>query len=162
VSANKHRPHVLVLPEDDANRQIVTGFHLHVDPGLTRRLQVLPEAGGWMAVLNKFETEHVAQMDRFQNRLIVLVLDLDDRLERLRAAHERIPDRLKDRVFVVGALTDPESLRKSLGATYEQIGASLADECHNDQSAVWEHPLLRHNGDELRRLNETVRPILFG
>ena len=50
---NKQVPHVFVLPEDDANRQLANGFVL--DGGLDgRRIQILEEAGGWMEVLNRF------------------------------------------------------------------------------------------------------------
>jgi hypothetical protein len=43
VSVNVFKPHVLVLPEDDANRQIVNGFLL--DPSLNlRAIQALPIA----------------------------------------------------------------------------------------------------------------------
>jgi hypothetical protein len=42
---NKYQPHVIVLPEDDANRQIGNGF-LQVPSLQARRIQILPEAGG--------------------------------------------------------------------------------------------------------------------
>jgi hypothetical protein len=29
MSANKYKPHVVVLPEDDANRQLANGFLTH-------------------------------------------------------------------------------------------------------------------------------------
>jgi hypothetical protein len=42
---NKYRPHVIVIPEDDANRQIANGFLLH--PAIaTRAVGVMPPAGG--------------------------------------------------------------------------------------------------------------------
>lgn len=53
MSVNRHLPHVLVLPEDDANRQIANGFLLHHAIG-NRKIQVLEEAGGW---LHAVETE---------------------------------------------------------------------------------------------------------
>jgi hypothetical protein len=31
---NRYLPHVLVLPEDDANRQIANGFVLDLDPSV--------------------------------------------------------------------------------------------------------------------------------
>jgi len=53
MSVNKYLPHVLVLPEDDANRQLANGFQLDVFLA-TRRMQILEEAGGWQEVLNRF------------------------------------------------------------------------------------------------------------
>ena len=94
MSVNKHQHHVLVLPEDDANRQIANGFHLQVDHYRTRRMQVLPVAGGWMEVLNKFGSQQVAEMDRLPSRSMILLIDFDGQIGRLAAAQAAIPDRL--------------------------------------------------------------------
>lgn len=59
MSPNRHRPHVLVLPEDDANRELANGFHLQIDLTRQRQMQVLPVAGGWNEVLKRFKSEHV-------------------------------------------------------------------------------------------------------
>ena len=45
MSVNRHKPHLLVLPEDDANRQLARGFELELS---TRQFQVLQPAGGWL------------------------------------------------------------------------------------------------------------------
>ncbi len=44
MSANKDRPHVFVLPEDDENRQLATGFHLQLDQNISRQFDVQPMA----------------------------------------------------------------------------------------------------------------------
>lgn len=54
---NKYRPHLLVLPEDDANRQIANGFILHPNVN-SRAIQVLPPSGGWRKVLEDFRNVH--------------------------------------------------------------------------------------------------------
>jgi hypothetical protein len=46
MSVDKYSPHVLVLPEDDANRQLANGFHLNTDWNRSRQMQVLAAAGG--------------------------------------------------------------------------------------------------------------------
>jgi len=112
---NRRQPHVMVLPEDDADRELANGFLLALDQSALTRIQVLPEAGGWMAVLDTFETDHVAKMDRFNERYMVLLIDFDGNAGRINYVKNRIPDRLRDRVFVLGALTNPEALRKALG-----------------------------------------------
>ncbi len=156
---NKERPHVLVLPEDGANRQLANGFQL--DPSLdTRRMQVLKEAGGWQEVVRCFKAEHVPEMDRNANRFLVLLVDFDRREDRLSLIKEEIPARLAERVFVIGAWGEPEELRRNLGS-YETIGLALAKDCRNDTQAAWAHDLLRHNAGELDRLWRAVRPILF-
>ena len=160
MSPNKHRPHVLVLPEDDANRQLANGFLMEVPSTSSRQIQVLPEVGGWNEVLHHFASDHVAKMDANPNRFMVLLIDFDLDEERLSRAKERIPTHLIDRVFILGAWSEPEALRGDLGS-YETIGRKLATECREDTDATWAHDLLSHNVSELHRLREHVRPILF-
>jgi hypothetical protein len=65
--SNKHKPHVIVLPEDDANRQIANGFLL--DPSIKpRNIQVLNPAGGWGKVLDSFLEDHVAGLRKWPQR----------------------------------------------------------------------------------------------
>ncbi|MGP8244552.1 MAG: hypothetical protein ACLQVN_08540 [Bryobacteraceae bacterium] len=159
MSVNRKRPHVFVLPEDDANRQLANGFHL--DPHiLTRQFQVLKQAGGWMNVLEEFLSTHVAAMDRNPYRHMILLIDLDGKEQRLQEAKARIPGHLAQRVFILGALSEPEALRADLGS-YETIGLALARDCREDTDTTWGHRLLRHNAAELHRLRATVRQILF-
>jgi len=159
MSVNKYLPHVFVLPEDDANRQLANGFY--DDPLIaTRRVQILPEAGGWQEVLNRFKVEHITDMDRYSTRFMVLLLDFDARDDRLKTAKAAIPSRLQDRVFILGVWTQPEELRVSLGS-YETIGSAMARDCRENTDGTWTHPLLGHNAGELDRLRRHVRPILF-
>jgi hypothetical protein len=152
-------PHVLVLPEDDANRQLANGFQLHhsVD---TRRMQILEEAGGWHEVLERFKRDHIQDMQRYTNRFMVLLIDFDDRENRLQKVMEEVPPSLTDRVFVLGTLSEPEKLRQAVG-TYEKIGLSLAADCQDNTETLWAHNLLKHNAGELERLKRFVRQILF-
>jgi hypothetical protein len=159
VSVNKYQPHVLVLPEDGANGHLATGFVLH--PSLrTRKIQILPEAGGWNEVLNRFTLDHVAQMDRFPERRMILLIDFDGNTNRLNQAMAVIPARLTNRVFVLGALTNPEDLRTALGP-YENIGRDMATDCRQGSNTTWGHALLQHNQGELNRMRPDILPILF-
>jgi hypothetical protein len=159
VSANKHLRHVLVLPEDDANRQLANGFHQEIDFAQQRQMQVLPVANGWREVLDLFESVHVTEMGRWQTRYIVLLIDFDNQALRLGEAKARIPANLAERVFVIGSQTKPEDLR-SIGS-FEAIGSALARDCRDESNRTWNYALLRNNADELERLREHVRPILF-
>jgi hypothetical protein len=156
----KYQPHVMVLPEDEANSQLATGFQLRLDPARLRQMQVLPVAGGWIEVLDRFESDHVAEMGHNSNRLMVLLVDFDGNAGRLDQAKRRIPGHLTERVFILGALSEPEELKARLG-TYEAIGSALAQDCREETDTIWGHAPLRHNASELARLNEHVRPILF-
>jgi hypothetical protein len=158
MSANKHRPHVLVLPEDDANGQLANGFALDVS---TRQLQVLEPAGGWMKVLECFKSDHVREMARCPLRSMVLLIDFDGAPERLSLAKAFIPDHLMDRVFVLGVLTEPEKLSADLGRPPWTIGEEMAKDCREEVDGIWGHDLLRHNSGEIGRLRKRVRPFLF-
>jgi len=160
MSANRYEPHVLVLPEDDANRDMVIGFRRNLSVNF-RQLQVEDVAGGWLEVVERFESEHIREMRRLPNRNVVLLFDFDGKSERLDWVKARVPQDLADRVYILGVLTEPEELRRSLGP-FEDIGMSLAQDCQDGTEVNWTHELLRHNGGELERMRERVRPVLFG
>ena len=161
MMVNKDQPHVLVLPEDRANLQLATGFHDEVDPKRQRQMQVLPVAGGWRRVLERFTSDHVVKMRSNLNRFMVLLIDFDDRPERLGVAKATIPPELADRVFGLGVSDRPETLKGKLNISCAEIGSRLGQDCRNDTYATWGHELLQHNASELDRLREYVRPILF-
>ena len=157
---NKHVPHVLVLPEDDANRQLAVGFLQ--DPALDgRRIKILPVAGGWEPVLEHFNRDQVRDMERNPLRFMVLLIDFDEHRERLNLANARIPAPLRNRVFVLGVWSHPEKLRVNLGQSLETIGTDLARDCRETPDNAWSHRLLSHNASELERLRNSVQPILF-
>jgi hypothetical protein len=158
---NRYLPHVLVLPEDDANRQIANGFVLSLDSSVFNKIQVLEEVGGWGQVLDRFESDHVGGMDRYTGRHLVLLIDFDGDRERLRTVKDRIPEHLIDRVFVLGALSEPEALKGAGLGHYETIGREMANDCRQGTDVIWNHALLRHNASEIERLRQHVRPILF-
>lgn len=158
MSVNSYLPHVFVLPEDDANRQIATGFVLSFS---TRQIQILKEAGGWASVRDGFALDHRSAMERNPNRFVVLLVDFDGNENRLQAMQAVIPDHLKDRVFVLGALSEPEALRQAGLGSYEDIGRALAEDCRTGADATWGHNLLQHNEGELRRLRRHILPILL-
>jgi hypothetical protein len=149
-----------VLPEDDANRQMANGFLL--DQYLSAwKIQVLEEVGGWRIVLDRFLSDHVAGMERYPYRFMVLLIDFDSKDDRLEYVKAMIPGNLTERVFVLGAWSDPETLKRADFGDYETIGRAMARDCREGTDTTWGHNLLRHNASELARLREHVRPILF-
>lgn len=159
---NKYLPHVLVIPEDDANRQIANGFLLH--HGLiSRNIQVLPPSGGWTRVVENLCTNQVPDLRRFAQRRIVLLIDYDRQFaRRFQDIQQRIPADLSIRVFILGVFSEPEELKRDLGHTgLEKIGEALADDCSRNTDEVWRNHLLIHNQGELGRLVNDVKPILF-
>jgi 5S rRNA maturation endonuclease (ribonuclease M5) len=167
MSVNKYKPHVLVLPEDDANRQIANGFILNSNVN-EPTIQVLPIADGWEKVVGNFKDNHVSEMQRFPKRIIVLLIDFDQKGERLSYVKSQIPEDLKDRVFVLGVLSEPEDLKRSkkkfesIGTgKLEKIGETLAKDCFDNTNKLWGHHLLKHNKTELDRMILLVKPFLF-
>lgn len=158
---NKYRPHLLVLPEDDANRQIADGFALH--PAIAaRRMQVLTPADGWSKVLESFERNHLSDLRRFPERRIVLLIDFDEAADRLGNAKQRVPGELQDRVFILGARKEPQDIRHALPSlSFEDIGQALAEDCRTNTRTLWGHDELACNTGELDRLNAAVKPWLF-
>ncbi len=161
MSPNKYKPHLFVLPEDDPNRQIANGFLLN--PALNERaIQVLPVAGGWKKVRDKFKNVHVHEMERFSERSILLIVDFDNQGEkRLLDIRVEIPNSLTDRAFILGAKSEPENLRADLGMSFEDIGKALSKDCVDNTRTIWRHDLLIHNDTELDRLISFVKPFLF-
>lgn len=159
MSVNKYKAHVLILPEDDANRELALGFMLN-SAVKTKAIEVLQSAGGWHEALTKLNRNHAADMRRFPHRHMVILIDFDSDSNRHATATARIPADLKDRVYIVGAFKEPEDLKRDLGS-FESIGEALARDCRHDTNATWGHPLLAHNAAELDRLRSQVRPILF-
>lgn len=161
MSVNVHKPHVIVLPEDDANREMATGFLL--DPAVKlRNIQVLPCAGGWGKVLARFLDDHVGGLRKFPGRHLVLLIDFDDHVEERSAKFtDEFPADVSDRVFLLGTRSEPEPLRKQCGQSLESLGKALAGECFRDEAALWTHPLLAHNAAQRERLQAKVKSILF-
>ena len=93
MSVNKYLPHILVLPEDKADSDIANGFLLH--PQLNdRSIQILSPAGGWKAVVDKFEKSYVTTMLQHLNRYMVLLIDFDEKEDRFEYINQRIPNRI--------------------------------------------------------------------
>ena len=160
MSINKYRPHIFVLPEDDANRQIANGFVL--SPNLnSRAIQILPNSGGWCNVLDDFKNIHASGMEQYSHRMFILLIDFDQNEDRLSYVKCQIPAGLTDRVFVLGVLSEPEDLKKNTKKTFEQIGNSLAKGCPDNKNELWGHDLLKHNEIELDRMILLVKPFLF-
>lgn len=162
MSVNKYKPHLYVIPEDDADRQIADGFVLHARVA-ARQVQVVEPAGGWARVLDVFKEEYLPILQQNQHTHVVMLIDFDGSPEARRAKFDpEIPSNIRDRVFVIGPRDKPEALRQSLGGGgFEDIGRSLADECDNQQPTTWNHHQLSHNDAECRRLVGAVKEFLF-
>lgn len=158
---NKHRDHLIIIPEDEADRSLARGFCLHLGVK-DRHVQIERSAGGWAKVRDTFLSDFAPALSTTPTRRIVLLLDFDERENRRREIEAMIPPEVKDRVFLLGVWSNPENLKSDLGhASYEDIGSLLAEDCFRGTDTTWSHDLLAHNKNELARLREQVRPFLF-
>src|ERR1700722_17928128 len=161
MAANKHLPHILVLPEDDANRQLAVGFALSLDSRVIRKIQVLLPAGGWAEVLAHFVSDRVFDMEKYPDRLMVLLINFDGNKQRLDVATTKIPVHLRDRVFILGALSEPEQLKKAGLGSYEAIGLAMGRNCRAKTNPIWNNALPYCNATDVDRLTPLILPILF-
>ncbi|MHB1558778.1 MAG: hypothetical protein ACYC61_15095 [Isosphaeraceae bacterium] len=126
---NKFIPHIFVIPEDEADREIADGFvnNQRVDD---RRIQVMPVARGWPNVLTTFQDEYIPRLRKYPLGHVVMLVDFDDRgNDRMARFRQVIPDDLGGRVFVVGSSMNPEALKDALKLSAEKIGWQLAEDC---------------------------------
>jgi len=100
-------------------------------------------------------------MRQFTDSFVVLLMDFDQREDRLTLVTSQIPEDLKDRVFALGVLSEPENLKRNINKTFEEIGDSLAKDCPDNKNELWRHDLLRHNETELDRIVSSVQLFLF-
>jgi len=161
MSVNKYRPHVILIPEDDANRQLAVGFLGHYAVA-DRVVEMRDPAGGWGRVLDIFESEYLNLLRANENAHVVMLIDFDEMGDdRKSQCNQRIPDDLKSRAFLIGSRETPEALKKELGMPSEKIGEALAQDCNSNELGRWHHPHLRHNLDELRRMTSVLKQIVF-
>ncbi|MFM9264161.1 hypothetical protein [Tychonema sp. BBK16] len=158
--SNKYQPHIHVLAEDDANRQIANGFILELNRN-NRAVKVLPLPGGWRKTVEEFTKKYASEMRQLPERRMVLLIDFDDDENRLSYVESHIPDDLKSRVFVLGVLSEPENLKRESKKTFQEIGEALAKDCSDNTNELWGHHLLKHNKPELDRMTTYVKPFLF-
>lgn len=154
MSVNRARPHLFIVPEDDACREVVNGFHLAL--GAPRQIQVESVAGGWIPVRDRVLWEHLPRLEGNPHRHVLMVVDFDGRAERYDDMIREIPEHLRDRVFVMGSWNDPEQLSTALKAHGEAIGRSLGEACREGQPGDWSHELLRHNASERARMDAAM------
>lgn len=161
MSVNKSKPHLYIIPEDDADRQLANGFALHWDVD-QRQIQVLPPAGGWPNVLGIFKTVYINALRRNTQTHLALLIDFDGQGgDRYRRFAEEIPADIADRVYVLGPRDQPEDLKRELRMSLEEIGTALAHDCAENRIGNWGHDHLLHNEPVRSRLADTVRPFLF-
>ena len=158
-----YSPHLIVVPEDDANREIALGFMIGVEHSKARCVRIEPVARGWVKVVEVCEAL-VPTMMKFAGRHIVLLMDFDGAFDRRSAlVIAKVPLTCRDRVFLLGTRDEPQDLKVELrDSSFESIGKKLAKACESNlMNSEWNAKQLNQNAEELARLQVIVRPMLF-
>ncbi len=156
---NKYRPHLWLLPEDDANIAIANGFVLH-DRVASRMVQTMNPVNGWPHFHRVFEQEYEPLLRRYGAGHLLMLVDFDGVAERRSELEKFVPEELRPRIFIMGSKITPELLRREVGMSFEVLGKRLAIEC-DKPDGLWNHEHLIHNRPELERLIAVVKPFLF-
>lgn len=166
--SNKFKKHLWVLPEDDANRQLVNGMAQNVDLD-PRCIDVLPPAGGWLNVLAVLtDPSMIHKLQSNSERHLLLLIDFDqDHQKRWQIYQDKIallPLGVADRVYLLGCLDEPETFKATCPPrrSLEKLGLELSGDCAPAPATnLWQHRHLQHNVSELARLVVNVKPFLF-
>ncbi|GEO80249.1 hypothetical protein [Pararhodospirillum oryzae] len=161
MAVNKEKPHLVVLPEDDADRQLANGFALEID---SRQIMILPISEGWSRAREDFKGKEEEKMKKYQGRHVVILIDFDEQGDdRYNAVWDEVSEEVRDRTFIIGPRKDPQQLKRALSSeSLENIGRKLARDCRDGTRSVWNHPEIAHNAKELDRFCPAARRILFG
>lgn len=152
MTVNKYRPHLLIVPEDDANKDLAVGFLMRFHDLPLSALRIEDVAGGWTSARERLVLL-CRTLRNLQHRRVLVLVDFDESDTRREDVLQVVPDDLKERVFVLGVWSEPEELQRALSHTSrERIGALLAQDCEGGTRQTWEHRLLVHNADEVARL----------
>lgn len=159
MSVNREKHHFLILPEDMANERIANGFFL-LDKFEKSNCQILPAQKGWPAIRDGFLSDHNSRLIRYPKAVMVLLVDFDNQGEEDRIAQVKqfVDPAVANRVFVLGAKSEPERLKRTLGS-YEKIGKALAKDCLEGTTETWDHELLVHNRPEIARMQSHIDRI---
>ena len=161
MSPNLHKPHLLVIAEDEANRSIVNGFATQLEAN-PRQFYIETVSRGW----TKGRDRLLELCDRYlkihTGAHALLIIDFDQQADRASEIKDRLPSEVRDRVFIIGVFSEPEALKRSTKKKGEEIGQLVAAGCKAKNSDIWEQePLLIHNLEEIQRLSQAVRDLFF-
>ena len=148
MSVNREKWHLLIKPEDDANRQIANGFVESLELQAQSKIQLLPPAGGYLKALGFIQD---AQLERFRHRRVLILIDFDKSVELRQRIVEKYAS-VSSRIFVVGAKPEAENLRREMKCHFDECGEQIASDCVSRKCAIWKLKPLDHNEDMLERL----------
>ncbi len=110
MSVNLFKPHLVILPEDEKNRDIALAVQRHLPRAFANQIKIENPLRGWLKTLDAIDLVYQPNKDE---QYIVAVIDFDDNLEE---RHQMIAKRFeengynKGHVFVIGAKSEAENV----------------------------------------------------
>ena len=149
---NKYKWHIVVVPEDEATRQLGNGLS-NAFPSIVNRIKFLREAGGWADAI---ATVKDLELDKYSDRRVLLIIDLDQddtRLGFIRSQPEI--SKFNNRIFILGSFKAVEQL-KPIGESHnlENVGQRLGEDC-----SCWNDSLLIACREDACRLKAEIENI---
>lgn len=163
MSFDKHRPHLVVIAEDDKLLEPYNGFLKHPLFLGKRQIATTKTSRGWSRA-----AETALPFLKNEHSLVLLLIDFDAvKLNgrtwesRYWQVMEGIPETLRGRVLLLGPRGKSEDLSWHVGLKREALGEKIAEECEEGTWDSWRTPLLEHNLPELEEKGEAFRAFLF-
>lgn len=172
---NEYRPHLKILCEDEINQNFAKGFILGLNSYqfLHPQIETIKDvAGGWNKAVNGLNEVWLNQLKQNKYLFLLILIDSDGNSNRLNAVLSTIPNDLKERVFVMGCLDEPETLKQQSHAAIKQmdkkekvsdeaVGKVLFQHCKdNPENNLWHSDELKHNLAEIERLKENTKHFI--
>jgi len=149
---DKFKPHLFIVPEDDADRQIAVGFQMHLEA--KGEMQIVDVARGWLKVVGVIKDEYVPLLKNNLNSHVLGIIDCDKDADRIAEQLENFPEDIRNRIFLLGV--------RSAKMHFAEIGEKLADECYKDELDLWNHEMLSYSSSEALRAKDVLRELVFG
>lgn len=157
---NKFKPHLFIVPEDDADRQIAVGFQMHLEA--KGEMQIVDVARGWLKVVGVIKDEYVPLLKNNLNSHVLGIIDCDKDADRIAGQLENFPEDIRNRIFLLGVNENPQEFKRSAKMHFAEIGEKLADECYKDELDLWNHEMLSYSSSEALRAKDVLRELVFG
>lgn len=161
---NKYTDGLQILAEDEDLASIVSGFFACANINFDhRRVDDKGAASGWTSVQD-WLCKSVSFLEKYDKLCRLGIVDFDGYENRATNFKKKIPEEVRDRVFVLGPIRNVETLKKETGLSLERIGAKIARTCASMtpvENSIWQCDQLKHNIPEVERLKKRVGSFLF-
>jgi hypothetical protein len=160
MSVNWYKPHIILVPEDEAIHRIAVEFRkamIFQDV----RWHVDEYKGGWIKVVESLAGEVQVQLSK-PHRIMIALIDFDGHPEaRRNYFFSELPESVHDRIFLFGLRGQAEDLKRSMGLSLSEIGITINRACLEGDLSPWDNEQLAVNKSELERLNRFLKERNF-